>query len=68
MNKTLALIILFLISATVQAGILNVGSRYVARGTIKWNEGCATTYAIYFHQMDKMILPGFHGHSTKRLF
>ena len=51
MNKTLALIILFLISATVQAGILNVGSRYVARGTIKWNEGCATTYVIYFHQM-----------------
>jgi hypothetical protein len=54
MNKTLALIILFLISATVQAGVLNVGSGYVARGTIKWNEGCATTYAIYFHQMDNM--------------
>ena len=52
MKKALAL--LFLNSATVQAGVFNVGSGYVARGTIKWNEGCATTYALYFHQRDNM--------------
>ena len=54
MKKTLALMIFFLSSAAAQAGVCNVGSGYVARGTIKWNEGCATTYAIYFHQRDNM--------------
>ena len=54
MKKTLALMIFFLSSAAAQAGVCNVGSGYVARGTIKWNEGCATTYAIYLHQKDDM--------------
>ena len=52
MKKALAL--LFLNSATVQAGVFNVGFGCVARGTIKWNEGCATTYALYLHQRDNM--------------
>jgi len=43
MKKTLALIILFLSSAAAQAGVCNVGSGYVSRGTIKWNTGYATT-------------------------
>jgi hypothetical protein len=54
MKKTLALMILFLSSATVQAGVFNVGSGCVARGTIKWNKGYALSYAIYLHQKDNM--------------
>jgi len=54
MKKTLALMIFFLSSAAAQAGVCNVGSEYVARGTIKWNTGYATTYAIYLHQRDNM--------------
>ena len=54
MKKTLALMIFFLSSAAAQAGVFNVGSGYVARGTIKWNEGCATTYALYLQQRDNM--------------